>query len=79
MLFPLSVIITAIVCLIFSFVSYLRTLMLLELIITANGLFFINTSSITLGASGMLSALIILTLASTEAVVGLSLSASKMP
>jgi len=79
MLFPLSVIITAIVCLIFSFVSYLRTLMLLELIITANGLFFINISSVTLGASGMLSALIILTLASTEAVVGLSLSASKMP
>jgi NADH:ubiquinone oxidoreductase subunit K len=50
--------------------------MLFELILTSAGLTLLNFEYLSLGLAGSFSALVVLTLAGTEAVLGLSLAAN---
>jgi len=76
MLTALSIGITAFSTLLYFFSSYIRLLMLFELILTSAGLVLLNFEYLTLGLAGSFSALVVLTLAGTEAVLGLSLAAN---
>jgi NADH:ubiquinone oxidoreductase subunit K len=76
LLTSLSIGVTALSTLLYFFSSYIRLLILFELILTSAGLTLLNFEYLTLGLAGSFSALVILTLAGTEAVLGLSLAAN---